>query len=110
MSDPFHWIGITVCALAGIVLASFTIHNLWTFWWSSYGLHAFIGKPKLRAELVFYDRREILTMKGGGRKTTEVIATKPDKVDHYFDVPWWAGFSTRKGHFLFGFLRLRRHP
>lgn len=81
---------------------------IWNFLWSAYGPTLHFGKPALRGELAFYDRRRVLTKKGGGRLTSEELAGEPDKLDHKFAVPWFVGLSTRKGHFLFGIIRLVR--
>lgn len=100
--------GAVIASVIALVMLGMLILLAWGFMRSAYGPTVHCGKPKLRGELAFYDRRRILTQKRGGKLTSEEAAGEPDKLDHKFAVPWFAGLSTRKGHFLFGIIRLVR--
>lgn len=100
----FQIIGVAVSFMAGCALLVVIVYAAKLWWHGPTGPSFHIGAPSLRGELAFYERGRILTAKGGGR-ITEPAAPR---LDHSFDVPWWCGIATNKGHFFFGFMRLRR--
>lgn len=114
MGDLFvsvaFWTGVVTLVGAAIVAACALAVLVWVYWFGPFGPMLHFGAPKLECRLCFYGGGHIITLEDATRLSEEAGAKLPKPLNHWFSVPWFAGLSTRKGHFLIGVLRLVRHP